>query len=101
MVHVDERTPDAVIRSAKAGRFYASTGLIARSIIGNGGEIRAIFDTPCTGRFIGPGGRVIHESNDTEFRFELIDESYIRFEAISDDGELFLQPLFGYVNEGA
>ena len=68
-----------------------------RSVTGNSREISAFFDTPCTGRFIGPGGKVLSESYDTEFRYELTGESYVRFEAKGEDGELFLQQIYRYV----
>lgn len=94
MVNVNELRPEAIIKSAKAGRFYASTGLVARSIEGKGRRIEIDFSTVCTGRFIGPGGKIFAESKGGNFAYELRDEEYIRFEAEAFEGEIFLQPVF-------
>lgn len=94
MVNVGVGTVSEIVASAKAGRFYSTTGLIPGEISGRGGEITVKFAEQCTGRFIGPGGRVLSEAVHTVFRYEMIDESYVRFEAAGSEGELFLQPLF-------
>ena len=94
MVNVGSNTGSEIIASAKRGRFYATTGLIAREIKGSAGEITVKFARKCTGRFVGPGGQVLSEAIDTVFSHSITDEAYIRFEATGSDGELFLQPLF-------
>ena len=99
MVLVETATPSEIIQSAKAGRFYGSTGLIARSISGNGREIHISFDTPCDGSFIGPGGKVYAQSHGVEFSYSLGDESYIRFQGKGDEGEIFLQPIWRQYDE--
>ena len=93
MVCVPRVTPAALIGAVKAGRFYGSTGLLPAVIEGRGGAIDVAFDGPCTGRFIGPGGVVLAESTGTGFTYTLTDETYVRFEAESGEGLVFLQPV--------
>lgn len=81
MVNVDAGTAPEIMESAKRGRFYSTTGLLADEISGRAGSVTVRFDKRCTGRFVGPGGSVLYETIDSVFRYEMTDESYVRFEA--------------------
>ena len=94
MLLIEEMTPTAIIRAAKNGRCYASTGLTLKGIWESGGHVRVDVGTPCTGRFIGPGGRTLAQSRGREFEYQVTDEAYVRFEAEAKNGQLFLQPMF-------
>lgn len=94
MVHVEKRTPDAVIRAAKTGRCYASTGLRLTGVTEENGRIAVRTEASCTGRFIGPGGQTLQEGTGTHFDYTLTDEAYVRFEGEGETGRLFLQPFF-------
>lgn len=94
MILVDELTPRAVIHAAQSGCCYATTGLLLDRIEESDGCVAVTVDAPCTGRFIGPGGRTLSKAEGTRFEFTMIDEAYVRFEADGEQGRLFLQPLF-------
>lgn len=94
MVRVEELSPAAIVRAAKEGRCYASTGLILKEIREDKGRVRVEVGTPCTGRFIGPGGRTLAQSRGGVFEYKVTDEAYVRFEAEAESGQLFLQPMF-------
>ena len=94
MVLVEEKTAAAVVAAAKAGRSYASTGLLLNSVVVEEQHIQIEVDAPCTGSFIGPEGRVLAESTGTQFSYRAGDEVYVRFEAQGDTGRIFLQPMW-------
>lgn len=94
MVHVTERTPDAVVRAAKSGRCYASTGLRLQSVAEEDGHLTVLTDAPCSGRFIGPQGRTLAKKTGTHFEYSINGETYVRFEGEGETGRLFLQPFF-------
>jgi hypothetical protein len=94
MVLVDELSPAGVIRAAKAGRCYASTGLLLLGFVVDGTLVKVELSAPCEGRFIGPGGVVLSRSENTTFEYEVGDEAYVRFEGEGEAGRIFLQPLF-------
>ena len=94
MVLVDEVSPEAVIRSAKSGRCYATTGLLPEIIKAEGGHLEVGVNASCEGRFIGPGGEVLSSEANTAFAYTATDEAYVRFEAENESGRLFLQPTF-------
>lgn len=94
MVHVEKRTPDAVVRAAKNGLSYASTGLRLTSVTVQECRITVTTGAPCTGRFIGPAGRTLQEETGLHFDYTLTNESYVRFEGEGETGRLFLQPFF-------
>ena len=94
MVLVEEVSPASIVRAAKEGRCYASTGLTLKDICEQGGHVRVDVGTPCTGRFIGPGGRTLSQSRGGEFEYQVTEEAYVRFEAEAEGGQLFLQPMF-------
>jgi hypothetical protein len=94
MVLVEEHTSAAVVRAAKAGRCYASTGLLLQSVRQDGGQIEVAVDAPCSGTFVGPEGRVLAQGEGTHFVYRAGDETYVRFEARGESGRIFLQPMW-------
>lgn len=94
MACVKEISPASVLEALKAGRFYATTGLLLGSLSVDGGEIRVKLAGEAHGRFIGPGGRVLREEDGAVFSFSYRGEEYIRFEAEGKPGRIFLQPFF-------
>ncbi|MCC7262341.1 MAG: hypothetical protein IT369_07460 [Candidatus Latescibacteria bacterium] len=94
MVLVEERTPAAVVAAAKAGRCYASTGLLLHEVAVRDEEISVQTAQPCTGRFLGPGGAPLSQGEGTRFTYRAGEEAYVRFEAEGEAGRLFLQPMF-------
>jgi len=97
MVLVPERTPAAIVRAAKAGCFYASTGLTIDRIVETNEDrqvlhhITVTVAAPCTGRFVGPGGQTLAQAQGMQFEYQVQDEAYVRFEAQGAQGQLFLQ----------
>ena len=94
MVLVEDRTPAAVVRAAKAGRSYASTGLLLERVGLEGDRIEVELDAPGRGRFVGPEGRVLAEGEGRAFAYDAGDEAYVRFEAQGESGRIFLQPMW-------
>jgi len=94
MVNAGEACAAEILRSARAGRFYGTTGLMPAELRGEGELISVGFDSPCRGRFVGPGGRVLASGTERSFRYRLGPETYARFEAEGADGRLFLQPVY-------
>lgn len=94
MVLVDEISPAAVIEAAKAGRCYASTGILLEEVTVEGGEIAVEVNADCVGRFVGPGGAQLSIGEGTRFTYVAGEESYVRFEAEGEAGRIFLQPMF-------
>lgn len=93
MVAAAERTATAVVTAAKNGRFYATTGILAEEVRGNGETVEVRFHRPVTGRFVGPGGRTLSQGRGRRFRHTLGEEAYARFEAAGDEGRIWLQPV--------
>ena len=94
VVCVEEATPDAIVRAAKRGQCYASTGLRMADVSEAGGKISVKVDAPCVGAFVGPGGEVLLRDEGTVFAYRAKHEAYVRFEAEGETGRLFLQPMF-------
>ena len=94
MACVKDLSPRSLMAALKAGRFYASTGLLMESVHVEGREIRVQLASSATGRFIGPGGRVLASTEGREHSYVHSGEAYIRFEAESPGGRIFLQPFF-------
>jgi hypothetical protein len=94
MACVQDPSPGSLMTSLKAGRFYASTGLLMESVRVDGREIVVRLAASAAGRFIGPGGRVLKSAEGREFSWIYDREAYIRFEASGRDGQIFLQPFF-------
>ncbi len=94
MVLVDEASAAGVIAAAKAGRSYASTGILLEELVVDGSHIGVRVSAPCAGRFVGPGGTVLHRGQGTFFEYEAGGQEYVRFEGEGEDGRIFLQPLF-------
>lgn len=94
MVLVEERAAEAIVRAAKNGRSYASTGLLLKEFVEDRGRIVVALETAGVGRFIGPLGNILALSEGRHFEYTATDEAYIRFEAEGEAGRLFLQPLF-------
>jgi hypothetical protein len=94
MVLVEEPTAAAVARAAKSGRCYGTTGLLLEEVGEADGRIAVATQSPCIGRFVGPGGRTLSEQAGRRFEYAAREEAYVRFEAEGDAGKLFLQPMF-------
>lgn len=94
MVLVAEPSPRAVLPAVKAGCFYGTTGLLLERIRETEGRIEIALQTAAVGRFIGPGGEILSESEGERFEYRATGEAYVRFEATDAAGKLFLQPLF-------
>ena len=59
-----------------------------------GDAISVRLGSDASGRFVGPGGKVLSEKTGREFAFRAHDEDYVRFEAEGPSGRIFLQPFF-------
>lgn len=94
MVWVDEVTPRAIVAAARAGRCYATTGLLLRDLTVADDELQVELQAPATGTFIGPEGQALSRSTGTRFAYRGRGEPYIRFEAEGEAGRIFLQPVF-------
>ena len=94
MVLVDEASAAGVVAAAKAGRSYASTGILLEELVVEGSHIGVRVSAPCAGRFVGPGGAVLHRGQGTFFEYEAGGQEYVRFEGEGEGGRIFLQPLF-------
>jgi len=94
MVLVEQAAPAAIIEAAKNGRSYASTGLLLDGVEERAGRIIVTTADPCVGRFIGPGGQALSQSEGTRFEHAPAGEAYVRFEAEAGQRRLFLQPMF-------
>ena len=94
MVLVEDESPQAIVRAAKAGRCYASTGLLLETLTEERGDIVVEVDAVSSGAFIGPGGRVLAKGEGTQFEDSAAGETYVRFEAEGETGRIFLQPMW-------
>ncbi len=94
MVAVDELSAEGVLSALKAGRCYASTGLLVDSIGVDGLTVSVRLAAPARGRFIGPEGKVLSEAEGIAFSHRCSTEAYVRFEAEGKKGRVFLQPFF-------
>ncbi len=94
MVLVDDESPQAIVTAAKAGRCYASTGLLLKTLAEERGDIVVELDAVCAGAFIGPGGEELAKSEGTRFEYRASGEAYVRFEAEGETGRIFLQPMW-------
>lgn len=94
MLLVEDQAPESVVKAAKAGRCYASTGLLLNMISEQSGHIAVEVDAPCIGSFVGPGGQELAKSQGIRFEYTTKDEAYVRFEAEGDTGQIFLQPMW-------
>ena len=94
MVQAEDRSVRALLHALRLGRFYGSTGLLARTIEGSGGSLAVQTATESRGCFVGPGGEILSAETGTHFAFGATDELYVRFEAEGESGSLFTQPLF-------
>jgi len=92
--NVSDNSAPAIMSALMAGRFYGSTGLLLEEVSLHGDEISVRLDSDASGRFIGPGGRVLSESQGRQFSCCASGEDYVRFEAEGAAGRIFLQPFF-------
>jgi hypothetical protein len=95
MVNVERLSASAVLDAMKAGRFYATTGLLLDEVRVEGGRMEVRLVEAAKGRFIGPEGRVLSEGEGSSFAYRTAGEQYVRFEAEGKAGRIFLQPFFG------
>lgn len=94
MVLVDEISPTAVIKAAKSGHCYASTGILLKEVTVRGEQINVEVNAECIGRFVGPRGTELATHKGSRFTYTAGDEAYVRFEAEGEMGRIFLQPMF-------
>ena len=94
MACVKDLSACSLLAALKAGRFYASTGLLLESIRGRRpGDQRAAC-IPGSRAIRRPGGVILKAGEGRDFSCVHAGESYIRFEAEGTDGRIFLQPFF-------
>jgi hypothetical protein len=91
---VEDDSASSLMRALKAGRFYGSTGLLLEDVQTRGGRIQVRLDSDARGSFVGPGGKVLAQTEGREFSLRVSDEDYVRFEAEGPKGRIFLQPFF-------
>ncbi|MBI3986107.1 MAG: hypothetical protein HY343_04270 [Lentisphaerae bacterium] len=101
MVWAEARTAEAIVRAAKSGRFYATTGLLLKEFTEDRGCIAITLETGAVGRFVGPRGVIRAQAEGRHFDYTATDEAYVRFEAEGEAGKLFLQPLFRRLQRAA
>ncbi len=94
MVHVDGSSPADIVTAAKAGRSYATTGLLLEDLVVEGDHVEIKLSAEAKGRFVGPGAKTLASSSGAQFSYDAGEEAYVRFEAESDAGRIFLQPLW-------
>lgn len=94
MVNVEELSAAALLQAMKAGRFYATTGLLLEALAVDGTSIRVGLAEPAAGRFVGPGGRILAAAEGRAFEYTWKGEPRVRFEAEGRAGRIFLQPFF-------
>jgi hypothetical protein len=95
MVNVHALTASSLMEAMKAGRFYATTGLLLDRVGVEAGRIEVHLAENAKGRFVGPGGRVLAEGEGRSFAYRTAGEPYVRFEAEGKAGRrIFLQPFF-------
>jgi hypothetical protein len=94
MILVEDESPQAIVRAAKAGRCYASTGVLLEALTEEGGDIAVEVNAACVGAFVGPGGKELAKGEGMRFEYRVGDEAYVRFEAEGEAGRIFLQPFF-------
>ncbi len=94
MVHAEEPSGATLLAAFKAGRFYATTGLLLDRVSEENGTIRVSLADDAEGRFVGPGGRELWLGKGREFSYKHAGEAYVRFEAMGLSGRIFLQPFF-------
>ncbi|MBT3343996.1 MAG: hypothetical protein HN712_19765 [Gemmatimonadetes bacterium] len=94
MVNADSATPGSIVAAAKSGRSYATTGLLLKQITVDGDHVEIQLAAEAVGRFVGPGATVLANGKGASFSYDAGDEAYVRFEAESDVGRIFLQPLW-------
>ena len=94
MVLVEHIAAEDIVRAAKNGCTYASTGLLIESISEGQESIQVTTKTTCEGRFIGPHGKMLSTATGRCFEYHLTTEQYVRFEGTGEAGSLFLQPMF-------
>ena len=94
MVQVEAGAAGSIVSSARAGRCYATTGLLLAGLEVGGGVMEVELDAPARGVFCGPGGQVLAAAEGRRFEYSPGDEAYVRFEAEGETGRIFLQPAF-------
>jgi hypothetical protein len=94
MALVEKPEAADILSALRAGRFYASTGLLLAEVSERDGVVTVRLASEAKGRFVGPGGRIASESEGIEFSCRHHGEAYLRFEAEGRAGRIFLQPFF-------
>jgi hypothetical protein len=94
MVNAEHLSAPALLNAMKAGRFYATTGLLLDGVHAEGNAIEVCLAASAKGRFIGPGGRTLSGGEGSGFAYRTVGEQYVRFEAEGKAGRIFLQPFF-------
>ena len=68
--------------------------MLLKTVKEQGGHIVVETDTPCTGTFVGPEGKVLSIGEGTSFEYTAAEEPYVRFEGNGESGLIFLQPMW-------
>lgn len=95
-VNVRERSKEAVLEALKAGRFYASTGVVIEEIVVESGAYRVSTSNARELRLITLHGQVVERVSAAQATFSLSKASgYARVEAIGEgQARAWTQPVF-------
>jgi hypothetical protein len=103
MVRADTLTPEAIVGALRAGRFYATTGLLLADVAADARALRVEVAAPANPRddrryrtrFVGRGGRTLAEVAGRSARYAIRgDEGYVRAVVTDSDGRrAWTQPI--------
>ena len=90
---------DGLFQVGEDGVFELQVGLTRAAVeledlIVDGDHVEVHVSADAKGRFVGPGALVLASGEGARFSYDAGDEAYVRFEAESDAGRVFLQPLW-------
>jgi hypothetical protein len=102
MVRAEHLTVDEIMRSLRAGDFYASTGVVLKEYHANRDKIviqiepREAYKERYRIQFIGNNGRVLQDATATSASYAIKgDEGYVRVRIKSSNGQTaWTQPIF-------
>ncbi|GLC28383.1 CehA/McbA family metallohydrolase [Roseisolibacter agri] len=103
MVRADTLTPAAIVGAMRAGRFYATTGVLLADVAADARAVEVTVAAPTNPRddrryrtrFVGRGGRTLAVVAGTRARYAIRgDEGYVRAVVVDSDGRTaWTQPL--------
>lgn len=88
------RSQAAILAALKSGAFFASTGLLIKSVQEYRGRVIVCCAEDCEGLFIGPGGERLSRASGELFEYGWTGEAYLRFEADINGRKCWAQPMF-------